>query len=258
MKISKGLLLVTPVLLFFSFSALSQTNTDTTVINQSTTTTTTTTTTQNNNSAIVNEDDKPDLRHVEFGVRYMPTFSSVDVNTYSNGVIEGSAKVSHGFGIMTAINFSKHVGVQAELNYYKINQKYADGNFDRDLTINYVNIPVLLSLNTNKESVVNLNLVAGPQFGLNVGSKFETSNNGNVDSTNAKVALRKGDIGVAYGAGLEIALNKSHTFRLDIGYRGFYGLVNMDASTNDQGAYNVIVSASRKTYGGYAGLTWRF
>lgn len=25
----------------------------------------------------------PDFKHLEFGVRYMPTFSSIDVNTYS-------------------------------------------------------------------------------------------------------------------------------------------------------------------------------
>lgn len=259
MKMSKQLLLLTPVFLFFSFASFAQANGDTTVVNQSTTTTTTTntTTTQNNNSA-AKEDDTPDLRHVEFGVRYMPTFSSLDVHTSDGGTLEGSATMSHGFGIMTAVNFNKHVGIHAEVNYYQINQKYADGNLNHDLKINYFNIPVLLSINTNKTAPVNLNIVAGPQFGINAGSKFETSGNSSSDSTTAVVALRKGDVGFAYGAGLEFALNKSHTFRLDLGFRGFYGLVNMDTSTNDQGTYNVIVSASRKTYGGYAGLTWMF
>ncbi|ABG59803.1 porin family protein [Cytophaga hutchinsonii] len=204
------------------------------------------------------QDDDVELRHVELGVRYMPTFSSIDFNTSDGGVVEGSFTMSHGFGVMAGINLTKNIGVQAEVNYYQINQKYADGNLNRDLTINYFNIPVLLSLNTNKAAPVNLNLVAGPQFGINAGSKFETSGNGNTDSTTAVVALRKGDVGVAYGAGLEFALNKSHSVRLDLGFRGFYGLVNMDSSTNGQGTYNVIVSASRKTYGGYAGITWMF
>ncbi len=202
--------------------------------------------------------DDVELRHVEFGVRYMPTFSSIDFNTSDGGVVEGSFTMSHGFGVMAGINLTKNIGVQAEVNYYQINQKYADGNLNRDLTINYFNIPVLLSLNTNKAAPVNLNLVAGPQFGINAGSKFETSGNGNTDSTTAVVALRKGDVGLAYGAGLEFALNKNHNVRLDLGFRGFYGLVNMDSSTDGQGTYNVIVSASRKTYGGYAGITWMF
>lgn len=202
--------------------------------------------------------DDEELRHVEFGVRYMPTFSSIDMHTSDGGTVEGSFNMSHGFGVMLGVNLTKNIGVQGEVNYYQINQKYADGNLNRDLTINYFNIPVLLSLNTNKAAPVNLNLVAGPQFGINAGSKIETSGDGNTDSTRAVVAVRKGDVGLAYGAGLEFALNKSHSFRLDLGFRGFYGLVNMDSSTNDQGTYNVVVSASRKTYGGYVGLAWMF
>lgn len=258
MKISKQLTLAAAFL--FYFSALAQTNSDTTVVNQSTTTTTTTntTTTQNNNSAVVKEDDKPDLRHVEFGVRYMPTFSSIDFNTYDGGVVQGEVVLSHGFGIMTALNLTKNLGIQAEVNYYQATQQYKDRNFNNDVTINYLNIPILLSLNTNKAAPVNLNLVAGPQFGVNVGSKFESSGSNGTDTATAVVALRKGDIGFAYGAGLEFALNKNHTVRLDLGYRGFFGLVDMDASTDKQGTYNVVVSASRKTYGGYAGLTWMF
>ena len=199
-----------------------------------------------------------DLKRIEFGVRYMPTFSSLDVHTSDGGTLQGSATMSNGFGIMTGLNLTKNIGIHAEVNYYNINQKYADGNLNHDLTINYLNIPVMLSLNTNKTAPVNLNLVAGPQFGINAGSKFETSGSGNTNSTTAVVSLRKGDVGFAYGAGLEIALNKSHSFRLDLGFRGFYGLVNMDTSSNEQGTYNVIVSASRKTYGGYAGLAWMF
>lgn len=203
--------------------------------------------------------DTPDLRPVEFGVRYMPTFSSIDVNSSDGGVIDGSFKMSNGFGIMAGVNFTKNLGIMAEVSYYQANQKYADQGFNHDLTINYLNIPVMLQLNTNKMAPVNLNLVAGPQFGINTGSKFETTGNGNGSSTTtAAVALKKGDVGIAYGAGLEFGLNSNHTFRLDIGFRGFYGLVDMDASTNDQGTYNVIVHASRKTYGGYAGIAWMF
>ena len=257
MKTLKRLLLLTHVSLFFSFAAWAQKNVDTTTNNQSTTTTTTTTTTQSDNS-VAKEDNKPHLKHVEFGIRYMPTFSSLDVHTSNGGTLKGTATISHGFGIMTGLNFTKNIGVVAEVNYYQINQKYADGNLNHDLKINYFNIPILLSLNTNKTAPVNLNLVAGPQFGINAGSKFETSGNSSSDSTTAVVALRKGDVGFAYGAGLEFALNKNHTFRLDLGFRGFYGLVNMDTPTNNQGTYNVIVSASRKTYGGYAGLAWMF
>jgi hypothetical protein len=210
------------------------------------------------NKKLSDDSSKEELRHLEFGLRYMPTFSSIDVHAHDGRVINGSVTMSQGFGIMTALNLTKHLGVQAEVNYYQITQKYADRTFNNDLTINYLNIPVLLSLNTNKEARVNFNIVAGPQFGFNLGSKFTSSGTDPQDSTKAVVALRKGDVGVAYGAGFEFALNQSHTFRLDVGYRGFYGLVNMDATTSQSGTYNVIVSTSRKTYGGYLGLAWMF
>ena len=216
------------------------------------------TSSQPNEKLFKDNSNEEELRHLEFGVRYMPTFSSIDVHTHDGGVIDGSVSVSHGFGIMTALNLNKHIGIQAEANYYQITQKYSDRSFDNDLTINYLNIPVLLSLNTNKEARVNFNVVAGPQFGFTVGSKIKSSGVGPQDSTKAVVGLRKGDVGVAYGAGFEFALNPSHTFRLDVGYRGFYGLVNMDTEITQQGNYNVIVNASRKTYGGYVGLAWMF
>lgn len=203
------------------------------------------------------EENGPGLRIVEFGIRYMPTFTSLDLKTYNGETIKGSATLQHGFGIFMGVNMSKHVGLQAELNYYREYQKYKDASLDRQVSIHYLNIPILLSLNTNKTSPVNLNFVVGPQFGLNIGSSLKTSGTENTTSLNAVVAAKRGDIGLAYGAGLEIALNADHTFRLDLGYRGFYGLVDMNSSTSSD-SYNVIVKASRKTQGLYIGLAFPF
>lgn len=257
MKMSKRLLLA-QVFLLFTFASQAETSGDKDTVEVSRNSTKLIVEQHKSIGADSTDGDDADLKPIEFGIRYMPTFSSMDINTYNNGVVEGSFTYSHGFGAFVGVNFTKHIGVVGEVNYYQSTQQYADRSFTHDLTVSYLNIPVLLSLNTNKGGAVNLNLVAGPQFGLNVGSKYETSGSGSVDSVQAAVALKKGDVGLAYGAGLEFALNSSHTFRLDVGYRGFFGLVNMDASTNDQGTYNVIVSASRKTYGAYVGLAWMF
>ena len=203
------------------------------------------------------EDNSPGLRIVEFGIRYMPTFTSLDIRSYNGETIKGSATLQHGFGVTMGINASKHVGVEAELNYYKAYQKYTDASIDREVSIHYINIPVLLSLNTDKTSPVNVNFVIGPQFGINVGSSLKTSGSGNTGTLNAVVAAKRGDVGLAYGVGLEFALNSDHTCRLDLGYRGFYGLVDMDSSTGSD-SYNVIVKASRKTQGLYVGLAFPF
>jgi opacity protein-like surface antigen len=205
----------------------------------------------------VSSQDTKALQVVEFGIRYMPTFSSLDLKTYNGDIVKGSANVSNGFGAVLGLNMSRHIGIQGEVIYYQVSQSYRDVNMDRKVDIKYLNIPLLLSFNTNKTRMVNLNIVAGPQFGINVGSTMNASGTENSGSLKATVALKKGDVGFAYGAGLEFALNQGHSIRLDLGYRGFYSFVNMDASTNKD-TYNVIVNASRKTNGAYAGLTFLF
>jgi len=254
--------------------------TDSTSVQQRTTTTTTTETTIDNGAvapatvqaqpapapapapaATETDNDEP-LRHGEFGLRYMPTFSSLRLRGSNGETINGQITMSHGWGIMGAVNFSRHLGLQAEINYHEINQKYKDQGLNREVNVSYLNIPVLLSINTNKEAPVNLNFVVGPQFGLNLGAETSGESTGNVDEAQATVGAKAGDVGAAYGAGVEIMLNDNHTLRLDLGFRGYYGLVSMRADeTNNGGSsetYNVLLKASRKTYAGYLGLTFLF
>jgi hypothetical protein len=198
--------------------------------------------------------DYPDLKMVEVGFHYMPTFYSLDFNSEEGGVIHGSVTLSHGFGGMLAINLSPHIGFQGEVDYYKATQKYKDQSVSNEVNIKYLDIPLLLSLNTNKMARLNLNAVVGPQFGINVGSDFSSSGS----ASTAEVAVKKGDIGAAYGAGVEFVLDEGRNVRLDLGYRGFYGFVNMDADKSGEGTYNVVVSANRKTNAAYVRLTFLF
>jgi len=204
------------------------------------------------------KDDKADMKRFEFGLRYMPTFSSLALRSASGDNIDGSLTLSHGFGVMLGINFSKNIGLQGEVNYNSINQKYTDRNLERQVDVSYLNLPVLLSINTDKSAPVNLNLVVGPQFGLNIGSSVKTTGSSTTETVKATIAVKEGDVGAAYGAGLEFMLNPSHTIRLDLGFRGYYGFVDMDAENTSPDTYNVLIRASRKTYAGYAGLTFCF
>jgi hypothetical protein len=233
---------------------------DTVRVEQSTTTTQTVTNYETDNRKENDHDDAP-LRRGEFGIRYMPTFGTLRVRTYDNETVSGTLSMSHGWGIMLGFNFNHHVGVQGEVNYNEINQKYKDRGLNRSVHVSYLNLPVMLSLNTDKAKPVNLNFVVGPQFALNVGAKTDGgSSSTGTETVTATVAARSGDVGAAYGAGLEFMLNKDHTMRLDVGFRGYYGFVDMTArqSSNNPDTYNVLVSASRKTYSGYIGLTFLF
>ncbi len=198
----------------------------------------------------------PDLRVFELGFHYMPTFYNMDFRTSDGGIIKGSVSMSHGFGAMMAFNLSQHIGFQGEIDYYKASQSYKDLDVNQNVEIKYIDIPMLLSLNTNKMARVNLNAVVGPQFGINVGSSLSSS--GSNGTTTATIALKKGDVGAAFGAGIEFALNQAHSVRLDLGYRGFYGLVSMNADKTSSDTYNVMVDAKRKNNAAYVRLTFLF
>jgi len=204
------------------------------------------------------EDPEGPLRRGEFGLRFLPTFTSLSFNTSEGGVVEGSGDLNYGYGVMFGLNFSKNVGLMAEIDYLDISQKYKDRELERQVHLNYLNIPVLLSLNTNKTKPVNLNVVIGPQFGINVGSSVSATDNANGNTVNATLAVKEGDVGIAYGAGFEFALNRRHTFRLDLGFRGMYGLVDISSDVTGPNTYNVLIHASRRSYGGYLGLTLAF
>ncbi len=128
----------------------------------------------------------PDLRIFELGFHYMPTFYTMDFRTSDGGIVKGSVSLSHGFGAMMAFNLSQHIGFQGEIDYYKASQSYKDLDVDQNVDIKYIDIPVLLSLNTNKTARVNLNAVVGPQFGINVGSNISSS--GSNGTTTAEIA----------------------------------------------------------------------
>ena len=82
---------------------------------------------------------KADAQSVEFGLRAMPTFSSFDVKTSSGGTVKGEATIGYGFGALLGYNLSDHVGIQAEVIYNALSQKYKELDVERKVKLNYVN-----------------------------------------------------------------------------------------------------------------------
>ena len=199
----------------------------------------------------------PPLHRLELGARFMPTFSSFDMKTSTGGTIKGDVTLGYGVGAMMGFNFSNHFGMQAEVIYNSLSQKYKDQGLQREINVRYINIPLLMSLNTGTSKPVNLRIVFGPQFGLNVGSSI-TGSASSSDTLKTVLAIRKGDIGFAYGAGLGFALNSTRTIRLDLGFRGVYGFVNI-SNTNQTAAtdsYYILDRAVVKTKSAYIGITF--
>lgn len=201
-----------------------------------------------------------DGQNAEFGLRLMPTVSSLEFNTSAGGTATGKATVGLGYGAFLGFNFSDNIGVQAEVIYNSLSQKYTEEDVEREINLKYVNIPVLLSLNTGKTRAINLNVVAGPQLGISVGSSFnESGDNGN-DPSLPVLSVKKGDLGLAYGAGLDFGINDARNIRLGIGFRGVYGLFDIsdDSQGNTTDQYYLLDRTHIKTYSGYAGLSILF
>jgi opacity protein-like surface antigen len=199
-------------------------------------------------------------QRAEFGVRLMPTFTSFDLQTSSGGKVKGEATLGFGVGALLGFNFSRYIGVQGEVIYSAISQKYKEEDVERKVKLKYVNIPVLLSLNTGKTKIINLNVVAGPQLGISVGSRLFTSGNNSADSTTAVLSVKKGDLGFAYGAGIDFAVNEARTARLSLGYRGVFGLFDIsdDNRSLTTDSYYVLDRTHIKTNAIYVGISILF
>lgn len=191
------------------------------------------------------------------GIRLMPTVSSVKMSTNSSGTVKSEVIVGFGLGGVLGFNFSEHVSVQAEIIYNSLSQQYREPSVSHRVNLKYVNLPLLLSLNTGRYQKVNANLVLGPQIGINLGSSLTTTGS---DTAQAVLAVRKGDIGFAYGAGIDVGINEKKSVRLTLGFRGVYGLFDIsDHSTpTNQNSYYILDKTNIQTYSIYAGITVLF
>jgi opacity protein-like surface antigen len=205
------------------------------------------------------EKSKPEFKRGEIGFRFMPTISSFDMKTYDGTTIKGEATLGFGMGAMLGFNFSNHVGLTGEIIYNSLAQKYRDEEMDRQINIKYINIPLMLSLNTGKGNPVNLKVEAGPQLGYNVGASFSSSGSANSDTIQTVFSTKNSDFGFAYGAGLEFILNSNKTIRLDVGFRGVYGFGNItNTSAPVDGTQFLLQNAAVRTNAAYIGFSRLF
>jgi hypothetical protein len=203
---------------------------------------------------------KANAQQVEVGLRYMPTFSSLDLYTSTGGHVHGSVTLDNGGGVFAGYCLTDHIELQGEIIYNSLSQKYSELNADRTINIQYVNIPLLASFNSGKTQFFNVNVVIGPQIGINVGSSVKTTSGNIINVPSAMLNVKPGDLGFVYGAGVDFGLNASRTFRLGLGFRGVYGLLDIsdNSKTVANNSYLILDRTHISTYSGYIGLSYLF
>lgn len=209
---------------------------------------------------IVKEAESPTETGTHLGFRIQPTVGSFQVQNANNATIKGIAMNSYGYAASLNFYVGNFVGFHIEAIYSQLAQKYSEATIDRTIKISYINIPLLLSLNTNYGRPVNFNVAFGPQLGISTGAKLETTNNNGSVANQAVLRVKPGDVGIAYGAGLDFALGAERLFHINLGFRGVYGLVdinNSDVSTLTAGQYFILQKANVRTYAGYLGIMFK-
>ena len=124
-------------------------------------------------------------------------------------------------GAFAELDVSSKWGVQPEVLFSQtstqtasdFNDIYEEGINNRNVKLNYLNIPILLSF----KPVPLLSLQAGPQFGI----LMNTSDN---ITTNGANAFKSGDFSMVLGAQLNLGPFKG-------GARYVYGFTNIDDVT---------------------------
>ncbi len=201
--------------------------------------------------------DAESYKKAEFGFRLMPTMTSLEVNNSSGGAVSGETLLGLSARALIGFSLTKHIAIQSEVMYSSFGHKSFDSEVERKINLRYVSIPLLFSVNTGKANFINLNAVAGPQLGINVGSDLTTSGSNGTTEKQPVLSVSKNDFGLAYGAGIDFALNKQHNVRLDLGYRGLLGL--MDISDNSQtispDSYYILPKSRINTQSVYIGLS---
>jgi opacity protein-like surface antigen len=240
-----------------------------------TTTTTTTTTVEEPTTpppAVVTEpvtppppairEDEPEreVKHGYIGGRVLATASYFRVQNAQGDELTATTDVTYGGGGLLGANFGRNVGMQLEVLYSPLSQKYSDQGISRTVHVTYLNIPLLLMLNTDVTKPVNLNICGGPQLGINTGSKVETNHVEGTDETqvDAVLKVKTSDVGLAFGAGLDF--NIANAITLNVGYRGVYGLLDISdkSATTTTNQYYILDRSHVQTHSAYAGLNILF
>ena len=194
------------------------------------------------------------------GVNYMPTLTSFKVRTIDNGTAQAKFAIGHGIGGQLGYNFNRNWAAQVEGIYSTLSQSYTDRGLERTINLSYVHFPLTMRFNTDITKPVNFNVVAGPQFGVNVGSHLDTDDGGRADTVEAVLAVKPADFGIAYGAGLNFGLGADANPKINVGFRGVRGILDISernqSATTDQ--FYILDRSKVNTYAAVLGLTYLF
>ncbi len=172
----------------------------------------------------------PAIAQTGFGVK-------AGLNSYAitSNVDDKSFISAPHFGAFAQIHFTKIFSVQPELVFSSQGNGYETNGVKESRNLNYINIPVMLQLNTKK----GFSFEAGPEFGFLIGAKYKAAGSSAKD-------IKKDFKSSNFSFGLGIVYRMK--IGLGFGFRYNIGLSKISTVNN-------IVE---KSIGGQLGLSYKF
>lgn len=191
---------------------------------------------------------------ISYGIRYMPIVAELYTKDDQGRIMNRESVFGHGFAGTCEYSLTEHFGVQGELIFNNLRQKFVYNRNKTEFRMNYINVPMLVTFNTDRTLRFNINFAAGPQIGVNVGSKLIGEQPRYSEIPNPALKVKRLDLGFAYGFGFEI-LNANKNMMFNAGFRGYQGFIDLGKDNSAPNSFNIIEDTKLKTFAGYFGVT---
>lgn len=186
---------------------------------------------------------------LDYGLKGGMNFSTLSDADYSEYLI--------GYHFGAFVNISpplSPIGIQPELIYTRLGTEFEMPGtmdpitgvpeiFEETLTIDYIQIPVLLKYYLPLPGPVGPHLFAGPYYGLMIESDFESDHESDVEEFEPAIEdrVRESDYGIVLGAGTEISVLLSTIY---VEGRFILGMENVfeDEFENDEKNRSIAIS----------------
>lgn len=151
---------------------------------------------------------------VAVGLKAGVNFANQTLKASASGLsVSPDTKSLTGFhvGGYLTVNFTDKIGIQPEVLFSSVGSKISDATFgiNGSEKASYISVPILLKVNP----IPILNIHAGPQFGILTSAKEESGG----DSQDVKDQYKSTDVGIAFGAGLDLPMGLNFTARYVVG-----------------------------------------
>jgi len=172
-----------------------------------------------------------------FGIKYQPNISSVQNADFADSTnLSLKNTFAQGGGVSLAFNVFDNLGVQAEALYSEQGQKFSGQDtagklYNSFLKLTYINVPLLIRLNSNTRKTVSFHITGGIQMGLLYGAGLVVTRVDGAQTTGVASTFKTVDMAVVYGGGFDI--NLAEYFHINIGLRLSDGLVDIGKPGNE-------------------------